>query len=150
MLEATSVTHIRDSIEHALRLSRAARVPAVMLVDREILQSMASIRILPNRVGDGPPAGPPRRRGLRWDEVGGPLRIARRLELNSIRAMPSPGERSAIGFIVAGPAERSMRRIEVILGVEGRVPTLHLAVSNPLDHCRDRTSVAAMRNGCGA
>jgi Pyruvate/2-oxoacid:ferredoxin oxidoreductase gamma subunit len=134
ILEATSVTHIRDSIEHALRLSRAACVPAVMLVDREILQSMASIQILPNRVGDGPPAGPPRQRGLRWDEVGGPLRIARRLELNSVRAMPSPGERSAIGFIVAGPAERSMRRIEVILGVEGRVPTLHLAVSNPLDH----------------
>jgi Pyruvate/2-oxoacid:ferredoxin oxidoreductase gamma subunit len=133
VLEATSVSHVRDAVEHTLRLSRGARIPAVMLVDRDILRAMSSVKIHPNRMGGSPLAGPPRRRGPRWDQLGGPLRITRRLELNSARSMPSPGERAPVGFIVVGAVVRAMRRIEVILGVEGRVPTLHLVVSNPLD-----------------
>lgn len=133
MIEATGVGHVRDSIESALRLSRGAQRPCVIVAEREIFRNSVSLELHPNSIGEQPPAGPPRRRGPRWEEVGGPLRMARRLELNSARSMPSPGERADVGFVVSGQADRAMRRLEVILGVEGRLPTLHLPLTNPVD-----------------
>lgn len=133
MIEASGVGHVRDSIEYALRLSRGARRPCVIVAEREIFRAAASLELRPNRIGDQPPAGPPRRRGPRWEEVGGPLRMARRLELNRVRSMPSPGERSDVGFVVCGQADRALQRLEVILGVEGRLPTLHLPLTHPID-----------------
>ncbi|MDP6987342.1 MAG: hypothetical protein QGG74_04785 [Phycisphaerales bacterium] len=133
MIEAHSVCHVRDSIEPALRLSRGSRRPCVIVAEREIFRASSSIVLRPNTIGDQPPAGPPRRRGPRWEEVGGALRIARRLELNHTRSMPSPGERSDVGFIVCGQADRAVQRLEVILGVEGRLPTLHLPLTHPVD-----------------
>jgi len=133
LIEARSVSHVRDSIEHALRLSRGARRPCVIVAEREIFQASASLDMRPNRQDDKVPAGPPRRRGPRWEEVGGPLRIARRLELNRPRSMPNLGERAEVGFVVAGQADRALRRLEVILGVEGRLPTLSLVLTHPVD-----------------
>jgi Pyruvate/2-oxoacid:ferredoxin oxidoreductase gamma subunit len=133
MIEATSVGHVRDAIEQALRLSRSARRPCVIVAEREIFHASATIDLRPNRIGEQPPAGPARRRGPRWEEVGGPLRVTRRLELNQSRSMPSPGEQADVGFVVTGQGDRALRRLEVILGVEGRLPTVHLAVTQPLD-----------------
>ncbi|MBT5658286.1 MAG: hypothetical protein HOI89_10940 [Phycisphaerae bacterium] len=133
MIEATGVGHVRDAIEQALRLSRSARMPCVIVAEREIFHASATIEFRPNRIGDQAPAGPPRKRGPRWEEVGGPLRVAHRLELNHSRSMPSPGEQAEVGFVVTGQGDRALRRLEVILGVEGRLPTVHLAVTHPLD-----------------
>lgn len=133
MVEAGGVAELRDLIEPALRLSRGAARPCVVCVDESILESMASLEAHPNRAGDQPIAGLPRRRGPRWDEMGGPLRIARRLELNQSRSMPSPGERAPVAFVTVGAADRALRRLEFILDVVGRLPTLHLAVTAPID-----------------
>lgn len=133
IIEATCVLSLRDAVEHGLRISRGASAPCVIAVSPEIMQSEASLTMRPNRMADQLPAGLPRKRGPRWDEMGGALRIARRLELNSARAMPSPGERAELGFVTVGSADRALRRLETLLGVERRLPTLHLRVSMPID-----------------
>lgn len=133
LIEATGVPHTREAIDQALRLSRAARRPAAIVVERSIMRSMATIELFPNHSGDGPPAGLPRRRASRGDEVAGPLRLARRLELNTSRAMPSPGERASVGFITVGQVDRSIRRLESMLDIVGRMPCLHMGVTWPMD-----------------
>jgi len=133
ILEASCVASLRDSVEHGLRISRGANAPCVIAATPEIMQSDSSLTLYPNRMGDQAPAGLPRRRSPRWDEVGGALRIARRLELNSPRAMPSPGERAELGFVTVGMADRALRRLETLLGVERRLPTLYMRMTTPVD-----------------
>ncbi len=133
LLEASCVESLRGSVEHGLRISRGASAPCVIAVSPEIMQSEESLTLRPNRMADQPPAGLPRTRGPRWDEMGGALRIARRLELNISRSMPSPGERAELGFVTVGSADRTLRRLETLLGVERRLPTLHLRMTHPID-----------------
>jgi TPP-dependent indolepyruvate ferredoxin oxidoreductase alpha subunit len=104
-VQPASVEALRDAVDQALRLSRAARRPAAMIVHRWILRSAETLEARPNRVIEpaAAVAVPPRRRGRRA-ESGGVLRVARRLELNRIRSLPSPGEHLPVGFVVAGPA----------------------------------------------
>ena len=59
--------------------------------------------------------------------------MACRLELNSWRALPSPGEAISIGFITVGPADRALRHMAMILGISGKLPALHLGVIHPMD-----------------
>ena len=132
-IEATGVPHLRESVDHALRLSRAAKRPAIIVAERTILRSAATLELFPNHAGEGPPAGLPRRRGVRGEEGGDALRLARRLELNTSRAMPSPGERASVGVITVGRADRSIRRLESMLDLVGRIPSLHMGLTSPID-----------------
>jgi hypothetical protein len=133
-LQPASVEQLRDAVEQALRLSRAARRPAAMVVHRWILRSAETLEARPNRVMEPAAAvvAPPRRRG-RWAETGGVLRVARRLELNRIRSMPSPGEHLPVGFVVAGPAAAAIDHVIDLLRLHGRVPVLQLGLVHPFD-----------------
>ena len=135
LLEACDVPHLRDSVENVLRISRSARGVAAVVVDRSILRSSETVALRPNR-GEEEPDDQDRvrrRRRPRWQETGGPLRMARRLELNSWRSMPSPGEAVSWGFITVGPADRCLQHMATMLGISGRLPVLHLGLLHPID-----------------
>jgi len=133
-VQPASVEALRDAVDQALRLSRAARRPAAMIVHRWILRSAETLEARPNRVIEpaGAVAVPPRRRGRRT-ESGGVLRVARRLELNRIRSLPSPGEHLPVGFVVAGPAAGALNHVIDLLRLHGRVPVLQLGLVHPVD-----------------
>ncbi|MCI0629189.1 MAG: hypothetical protein L0Y44_00865 [Phycisphaerales bacterium] len=135
-IEPSSVGQLRDAMEHALRLSRAGRCPAGIVVHSSILRSSDTLELRPNRVLGSVEAALIRRkkpRTLRWTDSGGPLRVARRLELNPFQAMPSPGERVGVGFITVGPAHGTLLHIINVLGLHGRVPVLQLGLIHPMD-----------------
>ncbi|MHC4419581.1 MAG: hypothetical protein ACYS1E_03195 [Planctomycetota bacterium] len=133
-LQPAGIEQLRDAVEQALRLSRAARRPAAMILHRWILRSAETLEARPNRVMEPATAlvVPGRRRG-RWAETGGVLRVARRLELNRIRSLPSPGENTPVGFVVAGPAAAALEHVIDLLRLHGRVPVLHLGLVHPVD-----------------
>ena len=135
VLEASDVPHLRDSIENVLRISRSDRGMASVVIDRSILRNTESVTLRANRGEEDidDPMRHRRRRRPRWQETGGPLRMARRLELNSWRALPSPGEAISIGFVTVGPADRALRHMAMILGISGKVPVLQLGVLHPMD-----------------
>ncbi len=62
-----------------------------------------------------------------------PTRLARRLELNRQRTLPSPGERGSVGFITVGLADSSLRFLISELRLLGRVPSLNLRLVSPID-----------------
>ena len=66
-------------------------------------------------------------------ESGDVLRLVRRLELNRVSALPSPGEREPVGFVAVGPASVAVHHILGEFGLEGRVPVLDLGCTNPMD-----------------
>jgi hypothetical protein len=80
-----------------------------------------------------------------------PLRVVRRLELNHVSALPSPGEREPIAFIAVGPASMAIHHILGAFGLEGRVPVLDLGCSNPMDDAllERRRYVTALINVVG-
>jgi len=135
-LEAADVGGLGECVDDALRLSRAGQRPIALVVHTSIMRSAGTIEVQPNRV----PAPtdvvlPPRRKPPkpRWGEAGGVLRMARRLEVNRFRAMPSPGERVPIGFIAVGPADQALQHIAHVFKMQGRIPVLQLGLVHPLD-----------------
>ena len=135
-IEPIDVSQLRDSMEQALRLSRASRHAAAVVIHHTILQSADTLEMSPNRVHSSVDAMLARRkrpRGLRWTDATGPLRAARRLELNKMRAMPSPGERVPVGFVTVGPCDTALKSVTNALGLHGRVPVLQLGLINPVD-----------------
>lgn len=154
-IEPADIEQLRDSMEHALRLSKAARTPCALVVHDWILRSCDTIQLRPNRVLGSVEQilARPRRtrlsRSLRWADAGptrSPLRIARRLELNLFRATPSPGERVTVGFITVGPTDASLRHITNVLGLHGRVPVLQLGLIRPLDESAVNRMLARCQN----
>ena len=134
VLSASTVEHLRNSVEHGLRLSRANNTPTITLAHPALIASGATLLLRPNRSADDPATLVQRRsRGPRWTESGGALRMARRLELNTHHALPSPGDPSPVGFITVGPAANTLRQLSADLGLAGRVPSLHLGLVQPID-----------------
>ncbi|MDP7008644.1 MAG: hypothetical protein QGI78_03635, partial [Phycisphaerales bacterium] len=62
-----------------------------------------------------------------------PIRLARRLELNRQRTLPSPGERGSVGFVTVGLSDASLRYLISELRLLGRVPALNLRLVSPID-----------------
>lgn len=156
-IEPADLTQLRDSIEHALRLGRAGGCTIGVILHESLLRSTATLEARPNRVMsmiDMPLAK--RRRRQRLSEAGGVLRMARRLELNAVTSMPSPGERVPVGFVTVGPADAALRHLTHTLQLQGRVATLQLGLLHPLDMsllerflCRcQRVVVLEARPGC--
>ncbi len=133
-MEPSGLGQLRDSVEHAMRLSRAARGPAALVAHRWMLRSAQTLEARPNRVLDPVTAAVLRpRRHARWAEVGDVLRVARRLELNAMKTVPSPGELLPVGFVVVGPAAEAIDHVVHFLKLLGRVPVLQLGLLNPVD-----------------
>jgi len=135
-IEPANLEELRDGIEHALRLSRAAERPAVVIAHVSLLRTIDTLESRPNRVVgtlDVAAALRHQRRGPRPGEVLDPLRMVRRLELNVAEAMPNPGEEAPLGVIAVGAARMAMQHVLAELKLEGRVPLLHLGSVSPLD-----------------
>lgn len=135
-IEVSDLEHLRDSIEQAMRLSRAGRSSVGIIVHRSILRSIDTLESRPNRLMGPVETALMRRRrprSLRWTETGGVLRMARRMELNRFRAMPSPGERVSVGFIAVGPANAAILHLTHAFQLHGRVPVLMLGLIQPID-----------------
>ncbi len=133
-LEPGSVDALRDSIEHALKLGRAGHRPVAVVAHRSILESLQTLEARPNRIADSITAAALRRsRRGRIAETGDLLRLARRLELNRIVSLPSPGERVPAAFIAAGPGSAAIDHLIEVLQLHGRVPVLHLGLLHPID-----------------
>ena len=140
VIEPTDLASLRDSIEQALRLSRAGIAPVAIIVHRMLLAASETMLARPNRVVTSVDdlilqrklRPLPRAQG-RSGEAGDLLRVARRLELNVAVSLPSPGEREVIGFIATGACERALVDVLDELALTGRVPVLRLGLISPID-----------------
>ena len=136
MLEAVDLDWMRSSIDMALRLSRTGGRAVVTLVHRNILRSADTLECRPNRVSDPHDVEAfirRRRRRVRMVETDSLLRLSRRMELNHLNNLPSPGERVVTGFVAVGPAATTLRHVLYELQLVGRVPVLELGLLNPFD-----------------
>jgi Pyruvate/2-oxoacid:ferredoxin oxidoreductase gamma subunit len=136
VLEPTDPADARDAVESALRISRASSRVVLILIGSRLMRSAASIVLRPNHGQDelrreGRPRA--RHRVLRWDRSEPPLRIARRLELNTHRELPNPGEIAPVGLVTIGRSDQVVRRLFDTTDTKLRVPVLHLGLSSPLD-----------------
>lgn len=146
-LEPSTLEQLRDVMEFALRLSKAGSSPVAIVAHRTLLDSSDTLRMRPNRVVsslDAALQGRRRRRTPRWGEAGGVMRIARRLELNIGKSLPSPGERVPVGFITVGPTGAALDHVIHVMRLFGRVPVLSLAMLHPLDE----SAVARLLGRC--
>ncbi len=135
-LEPHDIESLRDHIETALRLSRASAGPVAVMVDVGRLRSLDTLEARPNRLVDRIDEAAAARRGRRLprtNENFDLMRLSRRLELNSVRSMPSPGEREPLGLLCAGNAVQATTHLLQEVGLSGRVPMVGLGLSHPLD-----------------
>ncbi|MDY7109517.1 MAG: hypothetical protein SYC29_12855 [Planctomycetota bacterium] len=135
-IEPVDIGQLRDGIETALRLSRAGNSPIGLIVHNSILRGGDTIDARPNRVIESVEAmlaRRRRRRRQRFAESGDVLRVVRRLELNRLESLPSPGERVPVGFITVGPADAALRHLTYAHPRMSRVPILQLGAVHPID-----------------
>lgn len=135
-LEPHDLESLRDAVETAVRASRVVGRPAAIVADVALLRSLDTLEARPNRIVDRLDAAIAGRRSPRMPRGGDPpdlLRLARRLELNFARSMPSPGEREPLGLLVAGNAVRATAHMLADLGLSESVPFVGLGLAHPLD-----------------
>ncbi|MFO0875602.1 MAG: hypothetical protein U0575_16780 [Phycisphaerales bacterium] len=135
-LEVADVAGLRNGIEEAIRISRAAERAVGLVAHATTLRSADTFEAQPNRVVgtlDVAEAMRHRRRRPRPGEALDLLRMARRLEVNVAESMPNPGETAPLGFIAIGAARVAVRHVLAELRLAGRVPVLHLGLAHPLD-----------------
>lgn len=130
------IESLRDGVEHAFRLANAGPRMSAIVAHSMVLRSVDSPRLRANRVTERVEqvaALLRARRGARAPDGDDPLKVVRRIELNRVSALPSPGEREPIAFIAVGPAGVAIHHILGEFGLEGRVPVLDLGCTNPMD-----------------
>ena len=133
VIEPGDLQELRLAIEQAALLTDAAGVPAAVVVDESILRTAVTLEIRPNRVVStvDTVAALRRSRGPRSVGDEGLERFARRLELDTVLAMPSPGEREELGIVATGIAATSVRHLLEEFRLTGRVPALLLRMVHP-------------------
>ncbi|MSR69516.1 MAG: hypothetical protein EXS17_04140 [Phycisphaerales bacterium] len=134
-IEPCDVAGLRDACDAALRISRASRRPSAIIAHISLLRSAATLVMAPNRqvARVDHDAWLRRRPLMRAGESSDPLQIVRRLELNLLEHLPSPGEREQYGFVAIGACAVAVRHMLDELTMTGRVPLLRLTVTEPLD-----------------
>ena len=133
VIEPGDLQELRLAIEQAALLADAAGAPAAIVVDESILRTAATMEIRPNRVVSTVDTAAALRRG-RGPRSGGDEgleRFARRLELDTVLAMPSPGECEELGIVATGIAATSVRHLLEEFRLTGRVPALLLRMVHP-------------------
>jgi Pyruvate/2-oxoacid:ferredoxin oxidoreductase gamma subunit len=136
VLAPSGIERLRDGVEDAFRMAGTGARMAAIVAHSAVLRSMDSPPMRANRVVERVEHAAALlrdRRGARGPEADDPLRVARRLELNRVAALPSPGEREPVAFIAVGPASVAIHHILGEFGLEGRVPVLDLGCSSPMD-----------------
>ena len=134
-VEPADVGAMRDAGDAVLRLSRATRRPAAIVVHVSLLRTASTLLMSPNRqvARVDHDAWLRRKQSPRLGDSGDPLRIIRQLELNRLDYLPSPGEREQYGFLAIGASSIAVVHMLDELGMTGRVPVLRLSVIDPLD-----------------
>lgn len=159
-IEPVGVGQARDVTDVALRMSSATGRPVAVIVHRSIARSSDTIALRPNRAAHAvdallaqraAPTGTgahraasrigrtPSTAALRGiarksaNDDATLLRMARRIELNRLQRLPSPGEREPVGFVLVGPCTVAMTHILHVLRMTGRVPILELVMLHPID-----------------
>lgn len=136
IIEPATLDDLRDAVEQATRLSRAGQCAVAVIGHASLLRSTDSLEAEPNRVVDAVDAAAIIRRmrhSARVGETNDLLRMARRLELNRLVALPSPGEREPLGLICVGATFTAASYLLGELRLMGRVPMLKLGLARPLD-----------------
>jgi hypothetical protein len=136
-IEPVDLSSLRHAVETSLALSRSALRPCAVIVHESLLHTLDTIACYPNRELEAVEVDAilrrRRRRRIRSLEGEGLLRGARRLEVNRLINVPSPGERVELGFISLGPAQVALRHVLRELQLLGRIPILELGLVTPLD-----------------
>jgi hypothetical protein len=135
-IEPEGIGALRDAMDSALRVSWSARRCVALVVHATILRGAETIESRPNRMIESVDAMLARRQGRRRPrlaEAQDVLRMFRRLELNRVESLPSPGERLPVGFITIGPAVVALRHLTHTLHLVGRVPLVQLGAIHPID-----------------
>lgn len=136
IIEPATLDDLRASVEQATRLSRAGQCAVAVVAHASLLRATDSLEAEPNRVVDAVDAAAIIRRmrnSARVGEANDLLRMARRLELNRLVALPSPGEREPLGLICVGATFTAASYLLGELRLMGRIPMLKLGLSRPLD-----------------
>ena len=133
VLEPGCICGIRDAVEPSLRMSRAAKRPVIIAIDADTLRSGGSVNLRPNHGSSTPRREGSRHRAMRWDRSESPIRMGRRLELNTFRELPSPGEVAPIGFITVGAGDGLLQLVLQEDAHATKHPVLHLGLSWPVD-----------------
>lgn len=136
IIEPATLEDLRAAVEAATRLSRAGQCAVAIVTHASLLRSTDTLEAEPNRVVDAVDAAAIIRRmrhGPRIGETNDLLRMARRLELNRIVALPSPGEREPLGFICVGPTFTAASYVLNEMRLMGRVPMVKLGLTRPID-----------------
>lgn len=136
VIEPSDLSGLRDAVEQALRLSRASVAPVAVVVHADLLVSSETIFARPNRIVSTVDELILQRRlraGARASDTGDLLRVARRLELDPLTSLPSPGEREVVGFVAVGVCERALAHVLDELALSSRVPVLRLGLVSPVD-----------------
>jgi len=138
VLTVSDLPSLRRMIEKAYHLGRAGRCATAIVIDRSILDSAETLPCQPNRVTQTIDVDAlierRRRRRFRAAEGEDIYNIARRLDLNAIENLPSPGERVELGIVQVGPAGPALRHLLHEFQLVGRLPVLDLTMIAPLDH----------------
>jgi hypothetical protein len=128
IIEPATLDDLRSAVEQAARLSRAGQCPVAIVAHSSLLRATDSLEAEPNRVIRR------MRHTTRIGETTDLLRMARRLELNRLVALPSPGEREPLGLICVGATFTAATYLLSELRLLGRVPMLKLGLAKPIDH----------------
>ncbi|MFO0829971.1 MAG: hypothetical protein U0572_17650 [Phycisphaerales bacterium] len=135
-LAPATLDELRDALEQATRISRAGASPVAIVAHASLLRSTDTLEARPNRIVDSIDAATAARfmrRGARPGEAPDALRMARRLELNRLVSLPSPGEREPLGLVCVGPAFVAAAYLLNETRLSGRVPMLKLGLTRPID-----------------
>lgn len=127
---------LRNAVQDAFRIAEAGRVTVAVAVHVSLLRSLDTLEMHPNRVlerVDLALEGRRVRRAPLPTDGEDPLTMGRRLELNRLTSLPSPGESEPWGVVAVGPCALAARHLLDELGLSGRVPMLTVGLAGPID-----------------
>ena len=135
-LAPADLNGLRHAVQDAFRIADAARVTVAVAVHVSLLRSLDTLAMHPNRVLERVDLALEGRRVRRAPlpaEGEDALGMGRRLELNRLSSLPSPGETEPWGIVAMGPCALAARHLLDELGLSGRVPMLSLGMAGPVD-----------------
>ena len=127
---------LRNAVQDAFRMAQSAGVMVAVAVHVSLLRAIDTLAMEPNRVLERVDLALETRRARRPalpTEGEDALSIGRRLELNRLVSLPSPGETEPWGIAAVGPCALAARHLLEELGLAGRVPMLSIGLVAPID-----------------
>jgi hypothetical protein len=127
---------LRNAVQDAFRMAQSAGVMVAVAVHVSLLRAIDTLAMEPNRVLERVDLALETRRARRPalpTDGEDALSIGRRLELNRLVSLPSPGETEPWGIAAVGPCALAARHLLEELGLAGRVPMLSIGLVAPID-----------------